>query len=84
MKKEKEKFIAFAENRINEHQKEISTRYQNAQPGSRDSIKEALLVHNDLFMQELDEKIQEMSYKRDPLLTDELTRLKHTYRSALG
>ncbi|GHB87616.1 hypothetical protein [Persicitalea jodogahamensis] len=74
-----ETFRKYAEERLEIHQRELATRYQDRALASADLKVEALQAQRGIFEKELSEKVQEISQKSDDPVRPSLELLKNEY-----
>ncbi|MEO6289550.1 MAG: hypothetical protein ABIO76_06500 [Ginsengibacter sp.] len=77
-------FEAFATERLNNHQAELNTRYDN-EAIDKETLEKAYSQHREIFSTELDEKIQAFSTgQKDQWIKTELQNQKNNYLSKLN
>lgn len=77
-------FEQYATGRLNNHIAQLNTRYEN-QAIDKETIEKAYSEYTEIFSQELDEKIRELSSgQNDQWLHTELQNQKHSFLSKLN
>ncbi|MEP7252281.1 MAG: hypothetical protein ABI683_07865 [Ginsengibacter sp.] len=77
-------FEQFATDTLNNHVAELNTRYENEAIDNQ-TVEEAYMEHKEIFSQELEEKIKELSSgQNDQWLHTELQNQKHSFLSKLN
>lgn len=79
MKSEIEEFGDFAELSLNNHAMELHTKYENREPSSDETIREAYAIHRKILSKELDQKIELLIGENDPWLKQQAMEIKKKY-----
>jgi hypothetical protein len=77
-------FHAFAGKELENHKRELETRYQGRELSSTALLEEAYRKQRELFGEELSEKIEELSDNGDQFLRASLWELKEEYLDRLS
>jgi polyhydroxyalkanoate synthesis regulator phasin len=80
--KEIEHFTSFADTRLQNHTRELETRYQNREPVS-DLKRQAYKEHQQIYQKELSDKMEELLTEKNQFLKPELSQLKDTFVAKL-
>lgn len=72
-----QEFEKFADERLNNHLEELSTRYENQEIG-KETLEKAYSEHKEIFRQELEEKLNELA-QNDQGLHAALQNQKHLF-----
>ncbi|MEO5997274.1 MAG: hypothetical protein ABIN89_11060 [Chitinophagaceae bacterium] len=82
MKNEKDDLRQFAMQRLNVHNSELATRYNNA-PLDKDVMREAHSTHRNLFDEELRDKINDLLEPGNQVMKEQLEDIKQLYLDKL-
>jgi hypothetical protein len=80
--KEIENFTSFAGTRLQNHIRELETRYQNREP-EPDLKREGYREHQQIYQKELSDKMEELLTEKNQFLRPELSALRDTFLAKL-
>jgi hypothetical protein len=80
--REVEEFSAFANTRLQNHIRELETRYQGREP-EPDLKREGYRAHQQIYQEELSDKMEELLTEKNQFLKPELSALRDTFLAKL-